>query len=199
MVEEEGFANRLIYLMAKEKVKNKDLMEHCSVSNAAVSQWRSGGAKPKDFLALSKAFNKDPDELKNYLLYGIEFQEPTEKSWFTQLSARFSVFFSSKENHKLMLGEARAKLQDIGFNVTPFVKGKNSRLLLMNRSMWASPTFNIYLPERDITFVIDIYSSKKLGIPRNLDNKFQEFLFIKETEIDNIVEIVQNHIQRWFS
>ena len=193
------FSERLVYLMLKEKVKNKDIMKHCSVSNAAVSQWRSGGARPKDFTCLAKAFGKDPEELRNYLLNGLEFEKDEELKFLTKLKNRVLRFFPAKNDHKDVISTARKSLELEGYQVTPFARGKSNPLFLTNFSMWANPVLNVYLPDLDITFVIDIYAPKKLGVSRNLDNKFQEFLFIKESDVENIVEIVNNHIEKWFS
>jgi transcriptional regulator with XRE-family HTH domain len=196
---EEGFSERLVFLMIKEKVKNKDLMESCSVSNAAVSQWRSGNSKPKDFTCLAKAFSKDPEELRKYLLNGIEFEKDEELKFLTKLKNRVLRYFPAKNDPKDITLTARKNLERGGFQVTPFVRGKSNSLFLTNFNMWAKPVLNVYLPDLDITFVIDIYAPKKLGVSRNLDNKFQEFLFVKESDVENILEIVNNHIEKWFS
>lgn len=207
-------SERLVRLMKQKKIKNTDLMRFCGVTSGAVSQWRKGYSKPTNYNCLAKAFEMDTEELKGYLLDGenLDFDYQKDSSivdlinkWSLVLRKDIPKFLLSKSNVTNAIQAAKEKLNDAqpsgkNFLVTPFARGKKNSLILLNSSLWCMPSFNVYLKDQDATFVIDIYPIKRLGvIPVLLDNKFQEILFVKETEVDNIVEMVEKHIQRWFS
>lgn len=207
-------SDRLVKLMKLKKIKNTDLMRFCGVSSGAVSQWRKGYSKPTNYDCLAKAFEMETEELKGYLLDGenLDFDYQKDPSivdfinkWSLVLRKDIPKFLLSTSNVNKAIETAKEKLNDAqkseqNYQVTPFAKGKKNSLILLNSSLWCMPSFNVYIKDQDVTFVVDIYPLKRLGvIPVLLDNKFQEILFVKETEVDNIVEMVENHIQRWFS
>lgn len=66
------YAERLVKLMDKTGVRNKDLVKICGVSNGAISQWKTGTSKPKNLLCIAKALRIEPDSLKAYLEGGNE-------------------------------------------------------------------------------------------------------------------------------
>lgn len=74
------YHERLVSLMKKRNVRNKDIMAVCGVTNGAVSQWKRGDSKPKDLICLAEAFNTSPLKLKNYLESGIQIDDTKEAS-----------------------------------------------------------------------------------------------------------------------
>lgn len=203
------FNERLIKLMDAKKVKNVDLMRQCEVTSGAVSQWRKGHTRPSDYHCLAKALDIDVEELKGYLLDGdnpdFDYKNDTVvvdtvNKWISIFQNRVPKFLTTTSNVNESIFKARKLLEDAEFNVTPFVIGKKRRLVLLNHNLWSIPSFNIYLERQDTTFVIDVYPIRRLGIiPVEPCNKFQEILYVKETEVDNIVSTVENHIHKWFN
>lgn len=95
---------------------------------------------------------------------------------------------------------AKELLTRNGYKVFEAPTGKNSsRLMVLNKSLWSMPSLIVNVPELNISFYIDIYPEKRLGfIPVLPENKFQEILFIKQTEVIDIVSITKEHVNKWF-
>jgi hypothetical protein len=66
------YHERLKKVMKDAGVRNKDLIKPCSVSNGAISQWRSGDFRPKNLLCIAKTCGWDVFELQAYLEGGTE-------------------------------------------------------------------------------------------------------------------------------
>lgn len=104
---------------------------------------------------------------------------------------------NSKEiQHDDAIFIAKELLNKNGYQVFEAPKTKNaSRLMVLNKSLWSMPSLIVNIPARNFSFYIDIYPEKRLGfIPVLPENKFQEILFVKQTEVIDIVSITEKHV-----
>jgi hypothetical protein len=139
------------------------------------------------------------DESDFLIPIGVQIEAPKSSGLWSQLKLHLSKAAKEKQHTDAVVA-AKQLLTINGINVFEAPMSKSGRLMVMNKVLWSMPSLIIYLPGESKSFYIDIYPEKRLGIiPVMPDNKCQEILFVKQTEVIDIVPLVRKHIVKWFT
>lgn len=127
----------------------------------------------------------------------LKFEEKPSNFW--GVVKQFWSKVSKENEHENAVLMAKQLLLSKGFQVIEAPRSESGRLMVMNKSLWSMPSLIVHLPDKSKSFYIDIYPEKRLGIiPVLPDNKFAEILFVKQSEVIDILPMVNNHISKLF-
>lgn len=148
---------------------------------------------------LDLARNGSPFDTSDFLIsIGEKKTEKAPSGLWDKLKQQWPTITSeNKHSDAVVAAKQLLKLNEIDVFETP--DSKSGRLMVMTKALWSLPSLVIYLPNKSKSFYIDIYPEKRFWIIQSLpDNKYPEILFVKQSEVIDIVPLVQKHIEKWF-
>ena len=148
---------------------------------------------------LDLASNGSPFDISDFLMpIGTKKAKKEYVSLWDKLKEQWPKITSeNKHSDAVLAAKQLLKLNEFEVFETP--ESKPGRLMVFNKVLWSLPSLIVYLPDKSKSFYIDIYPDKRFWIIPSLpDNKYPEILLVKQSEVIDIVPLVQNHIKTWF-